>query len=206
MEALEVRSCRSRLRAMCRIIAKFSGALPFRSVAVPERCRSGALPFLTRLSSSRKDTSNTQWTEFPMLQWLRVARSSLAASESKLDIWIYIAPGFHRRPVSLPGLPPAAPPPPSRCCSAPAILFRNRGRTTAPNRQSSNNGESQFVRAPCRWSGRNHASYFQIRFSNPVLCPQENKSFTSSSSLPSAAFPGFPLPPERNWQNVIGRT
>ena len=50
IEALDVRSWRSRLRAMCRTIARFSGAFPV----------------LTRLSSSLKDTSSTQWTRFSM--------------------------------------------------------------------------------------------------------------------------------------------
>ena len=172
MEALEVRSCRSRLRAMCRIIAKFSGALPVPSVAGPHPAF--VLP--------------EGHLQHPM-DGIPDAPMATGCPEQPGGIQVqagYIAPGFHRRPVSLPPLrrrhPDAAQP---RCCSAPAILFRNRGRTTAPNRQSSNNGESQFVRAPCRWSGRNHASF---SFSNPVLCPQENRSFTSSSSLPWFSF------------------
>ena len=87
MEVLEVRSFRSRLRAMCRIIARFSEVFPL----------------LIRLSSSRKDRSSTQWTRFSMPQWLRAAWSSLLGIRLQTGD---VVPGFHRHPV---------PHPPFRC-------------------------------------------------------------------------------------------
>ena len=89
----------------------------------------------------------------------------------------------------IPGLSAAVLPSPSRCSSTPANTFRSRRRTTAPGRQSSNNGGSQCVRGSCLGSSRNRASYLQIR-----------SSVRRKTGLPHppAASLGFPRPPERN--------
>ena len=109
MEVFEVRSLRKRFRAMCRTIARFSAECPA----------------LTRLSSSRKDRSSTQWTLFSMPQWLRVAWSSLLASESRLE---NVVAGFQRFPLSYPSLrlhhPDAPQPRPGQPGFQPGQLLR----------------------------------------------------------------------------------
>ena len=156
MEALEVRSCRSRLRAMCRIIAKFSGALPVRSVAVPHPAF--VLP--------------EGHLQHPM-HGIPDAPMATGCPEQPGGIRVqagYIVPGFHRRPVSLPGLPPAAPPSPSRCCSAPMLL--SPGHSFPESRQD-NCSKSSIVQQrrisirPCPLSMVWQKSCFI--FSNPVF-------------------------------------